>query len=161
MVRYDYDRDDYTDRRRDEIRRDDQLESMIRDLMREVDRPERVMDRIDPQEALQVIVNDPGVKITAPLVKAINDPKVMMDNQGKMVKTSSRVPRGQRGSRNAPLSYPPLPIKRTRKKTKMDKTMSICLKAANAKLRNKNGKLKKGKTMRDVMKMAHRLCKKS
>ena len=31
---------------------------------------------------------------------------------------------------------------------------------ANQKLRNKNGKLKKGKSMRDVMKMAHRLCRK-
>ena len=42
----------------------------------------------------------------------------------------------------------------------MDKTMSRCLKEANAKYRKKNGQLKKGKTMSDVMRLAHRLCKK-
>ena len=146
MVRYDYDRGDYTDRFRDEIRRDDQLESMVRDLMREVDRPER------EEDPLTRIVNDPSITLTPTMVKAINNPKVMMNRSGGLETIRSS---GQFTNMGIPL-----PVKRTRKKTQMDKTMSRCLKIANSKLRLKNGKLKKGKTMSDVMKMAHRLCKK-
>lgn len=49
---------------------------------------------------------------------------------------------------------------RSRKKTKSDKLQSQSLKLANQRLRNKNGKLKKGKTQSDVMKLAQRLRKK-
>ncbi len=50
--------------------------------------------------------------------------------------------------------------RKTRKKTKTDKNMSKALAEANKKLRTKNGKLRKGKTQADVMKLAHRLRKK-
>ena len=93
------------------------------------------------------------------MVKIVNDPTMMMDRNGSVMKMlPSAAASMQRSSFS---NYPPITTKRTRKKTKMDKTMSKCLKMANARLRNKNGKLKKGKTMSDVMKMAHRLCKKS
>ena len=49
---------------------------------------------------------------------------------------------------------------KSRKKTKSDKMQSQALTIANKKLRNKNGKLKKGKTQSDVMKLAQRLRKK-
>ena len=101
--------------------------------------------RVNP---LAEVVNNPAVTVTAAEVKAINDPRVMMLRSGELVRAG-----------RSPL-YPPLKIKRTRRKTKMDKTMSRCLKEANAKYRKKNGQLKKGKTMSDVMRLAHRLCKK-
>jgi len=41
------------------------------------------------------------------------------------------------------------------------RNLSAALKEANAKLRKKNGDLKKGKTQADVMRMAHRLVKKN
>ena len=53
-----------------------------------------------------------------------------------------------------------LPRKRTRKKTKTDKSMSKALREANARLRTKKGVLRKGKTQADVMRLAHRLRKK-
>ena len=48
----------------------------------------------------------------------------------------------------------------TRKKTANDRKQSKALREANLKLRNKNGKLKKGKTQGDVMKLAHRIRRK-
>lgn len=96
------------------------------------------------------VINDPSVKMTVPEKNAINDPKKVMTTSGKIVKMKV-----QRAG-----IYPPIKPKRTRKKSKMDRTMSTCLKMANARYRKKNGQLKKGKTMRDVMKLAHRLCRK-
>lgn len=131
------------------------------------DRPERdyrerepVQRRPDPVERIAAVVNDPEVILTPELVKIVNNPDLVMDRNGEVMKRLPS-PRGfQSRTRQRPILYPPLKSKRTRKKTKMDKTMSKCLKIANQKLRNKNGKLKKGKSMRDVMKMAHRLCRK-
>lgn len=49
-------------------------------------------------------------------------------------------------------------IKRAnRKVTRMDREMKKALREANAKYRNKNGSLKKGKTQSDIMKLAHRI----
>ena len=53
-----------------------------------------------------------------------------------------------------------LAAKEKRKKKRKDPKMRKALTMANSKLRNKNGKLKKGKTQSDIMKMAHRLRKK-
>ena len=52
------------------------------------------------------------------------------------------------------------PQKRTRKKTKSDRQLSKALRMANDRLRTKSGKLRKGKTQADVMRLAHRLRKK-
>lgn len=55
---------------------------------------------------------------------------------------------------------PDEPVKRTRKKSKNDKNMSKALQEANSKMRKKNGSLRKGKTQRDIMRLAQRLAKK-
>lgn len=149
MVRYDYDRDDYTDHFRSDRRDQERMERMIDDARRELQRDDRQEDPVVR------VINDPSITLTPNQKKAINDPKVMMSPEGRLVKANSVMQRAGR----SPL-YLPITTKRSRKKTKMDKTMSRCLKEANSKLRLKNGKLRKGKTMRDVMKMAHRLCKK-
>jgi hypothetical protein len=125
---------------------------MIDDARREIEREPRQEDPVTR------VINDPSITLTVEEKKAINNPKLMKDARGKIVKVSAAAVRDQIGGRS-PL-YPPIKTKRTRKKTKMDRTMSKCLKMANAKLRNKNGRLKKGKTMSDVMRMAHRLCRK-
>ena len=79
---------------------------------------------------------------------AVNDPKVAMNGKRQLVRVKPRTMSAGR----SPL-YPTLTTKRTRKKTKMDKTMSRCLKEANSKMRKKNGQLRKGKSMRDVMRL--------
>ena len=164
MVRYDYDRDDYTDRRREETRRQDRLEAMMMDAMREIERDTRPVDPPMRPDPVMEVINDPSITLSPVEKKAINDPKKMMDSNGTIrtvPKSSMRSSRldGRTGSFMSVNTM--MPVKRTRKKTKMDKTLSRCLKEANLKMRKKNGKLRKGKTMSDVMKLAHRLCKKS
>jgi hypothetical protein len=171
MVDYSFDPQDYQDRFYDDRRDRDRIEQMMIDAMRDIDRDTRPMPVPDRPDPVQEVINNPTITLTAPEIKAINDPKKAMDNQGKIV-TVRKAPRsrarpmtgrqvirgsGQFANRGIPLP----PLKRTRKKTKMDKTMSTCLKMANKRMRKKNGQLRKGKTMRDVMRLAHRLCKKS
>ena len=93
------------------------------------------------------VINNPNVTMTGPEKTAINDPKKVMTPQGKIVKRRRII-------------YPPINGKRTRKKTKMDKSMSKHLKMANAKARKKNGSMKKGWNQGRIMKEAHRLCRK-
>lgn len=187
MVEYSYDPDDYHRRYdfRDDYREEAMIDAARRELEREIRRQEManrpsgpsprdlaMMREADLQMAaylatnpdpitglVREVINNPSVKLTKAQKDAINNPKKAMNSQGRIVKapTGRQVIRSSGQFRSTGI---PLPGKRTRKKTKMDRTMSKCLKMANAKLRNKNGKLKKGKTMRDVMKMAHRLCRK-
>jgi hypothetical protein len=137
---------------------------MIQEEMRQIDRVERVPERMDP---VMEVINNPAIVLTPTQTKAINDPKKVMAPNGSIVATKSVIPSPFRpGVSISPrssmvTSFPFIKQKRTRRKTKMDKTMSRCLKEANSKLRLKNGRLRKGKTMSDVMKMAHRLCKRS
>ena len=122
-----------------------------------IDDARRMMDREERQEdPVMRVINDPTIVMTPAQKRAVNDPKVVMNGQRQLVRAQT-----QALNRSGRIMYPPITTKRTRKKTKMDKTMSRCLKEANSKMRKKNGQLRKGKTMRDVMRLAHRLCKKS
>jgi len=104
--------------------------------------------RINP---LVEVVNNPGVTVTAAEVKAINDPKKAMTPSGEIVKVS--------GSSSMKFG-PAFVTKRTRKKTKTDRTMSSCLKQANARGKLKNGRFRKGWDQRRIMTYAHKLCRK-
>ena len=157
MVDFSYDPDDRFDRFRDDRRDERRLEAMMLDAMRQIDRDTRRLDRPDP---LMEVINDPSITMSAAEKKAVNDPGMMMTPNRRLIKSSGRV-RIRDSKQFANMGIPLPPIKRTRKKTKMDKTMSMCLKEANKRLRKKNGQLRKGKTMRDVLRLAHRLCKKS
>jgi len=167
MVDYSFDPQDYQDRFYDDRRDRDRIEQMMIDAMRDIDRDTRPMPVPDRPDPVQEVINNPTITLTAPEMKAINDPKKVMDNQGRIVSTRSAAARPsgrqviRRSGQFGAQMIPNLPLKRTRRKTKMDKTMSRCLKEANQKMRKKNGQLRKGKTMRDVMRLAHRLCKKS
>lgn len=145
MVDYSYDPDDYRPRfdRRDDWR----MEAMMDEARRELERPERESD------PLVRVVNDPTIKITPTIMKAINDPKKVMLPNRQIVKASAQ----QVG--RSPL-YPPIAMKRTRKIGKRDRTMSSCLKEANARGKLKNGKFRKGWDQSRIMKYAHKLCNK-
>lgn len=129
------------------------------------DRPERDYREREPlprsrdppmRNPLADIVNDPSVTVTAAEVKAINDPEMMMLQSGQIVRMD---PRGSIVSGTRVL-YPPLKTKRTRKKTKTDRTMSSCLKMANARGKLKNGSFRKGWDQSRIMTYAHKLCRK-
>lgn len=169
MVEFSFDFDDFErqrdyDSRREERREQDRIDEMQRNDAFEAFLRDAERDRM--QEAVREVVNNPAIVITEPMMKAINDPTIMMEPSGKITRTRKRatisgrdrIRRSGQFSRSNLL--PNLPMKRTRKKTKMDKTMSKCLKIANKKFRKANGQLRKGKTMRDIMRYAHRLCKK-
>lgn len=160
--------DDY---RRGQRERDIEREARMRDR-RYSDVADRIVDdylREDRDEVLRTMVNDQELIVTPEMVEIINNPDIEMTRDmriqrvpaaGRSTLGSSGLGTGQFSSQFASTGIPLVTKKRTRKKTSTDKKMSRALKQANAKLRNKNGKLKKGKTMKDVMKMAHRLRKK-
>lgn len=150
MVRYFYDRDDFTDRLRDDRREQERLERMIDDARRDMDREMRQEDPV------MRVINDPTIVMTPEQKRAVNNPNRVMNGNRELVRAQAVAMDSQNR-----VIYPTLTTKRTRRKTKMDKTMSRCLKEANSRMRRKNGQLRKGKTMSDVMRLAHRLCKKS
>lgn len=179
---------EYEDDLRDEMFRQDMMEQMRReqmiiDAMRELEQETRPQQRPERQEResqfefyqrtmpgvfddqgnrlIAEVINNPDIKMTKPEKDAVNDKTKVMNRRGRIVKIKSGrdAIRSSGQFRNTGIPLPA--VKRTRKKTKMDKTMSMCLKQANKRMRKKNGQLRKGKTMRDVMRLAHRLCKKS
>ena len=158
---YEFERDEfrYGDRYlREENRRSLERERAMDDARRELDRLER---RGEPVERIAAVVNDPDITLTPDLVKVINDPALVMDRNGSVMKRLG--PSGRdviRSSGQFRSTGIPLPTKRTRKKTKTDRTMSSCLKQANARGKLKNGKFRKGWDQSRIMTYAHKLCRK-
>ena len=162
LVEYSFDPDDY-DRRDDfDFRRDERREQDRIDEMRRQDALDdfrRDAEQRAERDAMREVINNRNITIDNDLQRIVNDANMIMDERGSIRRMDSSGRRGIRTSGQFSLQNL-LPTKRTRRKTKMDKTMSKCLKMANKKFRKKNGQLRKGKTMRDVMKYAHRMCRK-
>ena len=57
----------------------------------------------------------------------------------------------------APAAPDPEPMPKKRKKTARDRAMKKAVREANMRLRTRKGKLRKGKTMSDVMRLANKL----
>ena len=165
-----------TPRRLDDYRSGMRERDIEREAFQRDRRYDEVQDRIvddylrqDRDEVLRTIINDEMMTVSPEMVEIINDPTVEMTPDMRIQRkpmsesTSTRRALGsgtfssQFGMQGFDL---PTKSRRTRKKSSNDTRMSKALKQANKKLRNKNGRLKKGKTMRDVMKLAHRLRKK-
>lgn len=107
------------------------------------------------------MVNDPGFKLSADAVDLINnDSRMVAQVNGGMVEIPAAAIRGGVMTRSRQFERQALLPRRTRKKSKTDKNMSKALRIANERLRTKSGKLRKGKTQADVMRLAHRLRKK-
>lgn len=163
LVEYSYDPDDYDRRDIYEERRDIDLERMrdeaMRDMQRDRDRTQEDIERMELERgrrALEEVIDNPTVSIDNSMVRAVNDPRI----SGRDV-----IRRSGQFSRSSLLFGIGLGLgdkdkKKKRKKSKMDSKMSKALKQANAQMRKKNGQLRKGKTMKDVMRRAHRLAKK-
>ena len=162
LVEYSFDRDDYLrDERIDESREQARIDEMRRQAFEDDFRRDAERDRAN--EAVREVVNNRNIIIDDDLQKIVNDADMVMDQRGRIRKLDSSAARNGRSTISRSNQFRRdliLPKKRTRKKTKMDRTMSKCLKMANKKMRKKNGQLRKGKTMGDVMRLAHRLCKK-
>ena len=168
LVEYSFDRDDFMDRDprglfdRPEMRQDErdlaeERAAFERDLAREREDDRRRMDaaaRARLEAALiPMTVED--------LRAAVNNPNIRVTSGGRI---SSRRPSGRdiiRSSGQFTLQGFDLPVKKPRKKNKKHcKNLSACLRQANAELRTKSGKLRKGKTQADIMRRAQRLLRK-
>lgn len=112
-------------------------------------------DTSNPQSRMMMaMVNDPAFKLSDDQVRLINDDNRMVADTGMGLVEVQSQGIGQFDRSRI------LPRTRRRKKTKTDKDMSKALREANARLRTKNGRLRKGKTQADVMRLAHRLRRK-
>jgi hypothetical protein len=127
-------------------------------------------ERIDSAtKAFEILVNDPNIKMGAEELNMINDNGVEIADTdegripirfGDSLSGRETIRRSGQFSRQNLLPRLPGNSKRARKKTNTDKNMSKALREANSRLRTKSGKLRKGKSQGDVMKLAHRLRKK-
>jgi len=139
---------------RDEIRRERELEEMVRaDDQRRMDDAAAAKFEAAMKE---LTVDD--------LREMVNNSNVMVTSGGRI---SSRRPSGRdvirsSGQFSRANILPPLnQVKKPRKKNKKHcKNLSQCLRQANAEMRKKNGSLRKGKTQADVMRRAQRLLRK-
>ena len=161
MVEFSFDRDEFRPDpadRREQARQREQRESQRREeerMSRERQDMAREMERDADDAAFRRVFNSPDITIPESVREMINDPSMMIGND--------KVIRRRRGSAFASQFRRDklLPSKkRTRKKSKTDKNMSKALRLANDRLRTKSGKLRKGKTQGDVMRLAHRLRRK-
>ena len=172
MVEFSFDRDEFRpdpSDRREQSRQREERERRMDEQRREsafFDEQRREMEQDAREEAVRRVVNDPDIVIDPVLLEIINDPEMTMDKAMRVRRTSMRPMTGRQVIRrsgqfaNLALGIDVQPKKRSRKKSKTDKKMSKALREANARLRTKKGKLRKGKTQRDIMRLAHRLAKK-
>jgi hypothetical protein len=175
MVDYSFDRDDFYDRDprglfdEREMRREMDLRDEIRRerALMERDRMDDEMRRA-AEEAAKLEQTKVESLSTAALVEAINNPLVSVAPDGKISsrrpRRTMRAPSGRdviRRSGQFTMQGFDLPTKKPRKKNKKHcKNLSSCLRQANAELRTKKGKLRKGKTQADIMRRAQRLLRK-
>ena len=176
MVEFSFDRDEFrpdpSDRRREAERREQRERDMDAERQQqqqrddfERERFEREMARQAQEEAVRRVVNDPDIVVDPVLLEVINDPMMEM-NRDMVVRRRAPLSGRQTIRRSGQFSRQNLlprlsaPGKRTRKKTKTDKTMSKALAQANKELRKKNGQLRRGVTQGDIMRRAHRLRRK-
>ena len=175
MVEYSFDRDDFFERDprglfdRDEMRREMDLMDEIRRERADLER-DRMMDERDRamREAAKLEQTKVEDLSTEAVVEAINNPLVTVAPDGKISsrrpRRTMRAPSGRdviRRSGQFTLQGFDLPTKKPRKKNKKHcKNLSQCLRQANAELRTKKGKIRKGKTQADIMRRAQRLLRK-
>jgi len=124
-------------------------------------RPTQGPRPMPPQQMMMAMVNDPAFKLNDDQVQLINDDSRMVADTGMGLVEVAAAPGASalRGPGQFDRSQL-LRQRRGRKKTKTDANMSKALKEANRRARTKSGKLRKGKTQADVMRLAHRLRRK-
>lgn len=112
----------------------------------EVNRSTEV-NRMSPQEALEIIVNEPAIRITPELMEVINDPSMMMTRSGELTRRMTNDLSRQFELQNL------LPNKKKRKVSKYQKEFGRQLKI----LKKKHPRTK----IQNLMKRAHAATRKA
>lgn len=116
---------------------------------------------LDETALMMAMVNDPEFVLDKDTVDLINNQdRILVSDGNGMVEVNGRDVIRRSGQFRRDMILPRTNQKRTRKKTKTDKTMSKALAQANKELRKKNGQLRSGVTQADVMRRAHRIRRK-
>jgi len=116
------------------------------------------------QQVRNVVTDEDVVIPIAQLADAINDPSTVMNGDGTITRGTRKVFDTGRdvirrsGQFRRDLILPS--ITKAKRKGKKNPKLARAFKQANAKLRTKSGKLRKGKTQADVARLAQRLRKK-
>lgn len=157
-----FDPDDFVrrDSEQNERRREqDRIDSMRRERTR-MNRDESMQRReeMSSMRKMMDVINDSNIQVDQDLVKAINDPMVVMTEDGQLARLTGRQGIRRSGQFNFQNLLPR--TKRKRKKNGNDKKLSEAFKQANARYRTKSGKLRKGRTQADIARLAQRLRKK-
>jgi hypothetical protein len=150
----------------DDSRKEDERDRMNDDRQQAFERAlEQEMRQFEQDRAideiLKAIINDPNMIMDDDgVIGRIDRPtKTTATRRARAIPISGRERIRRSGQFSRANILPPLPKPRKKNK-KHCKNLSQCFRQANAKLRLKNGSLRKGKTQSDVAKMAHRLLKK-
>lgn len=155
-----FDPDDF--RRRDSEQDERRREQDRIDAMRERQRDREEMQRREETESMQRmadVVNDPGIVVDAEMVKAINDPSMVMTSNGDLARVTRRgLGTGRFASQFSTNMGFALPQQTKRKRRKNPK-LAAAFREANKRYRTKSGKLRKGRTQADIARLAHRLLK--
>ena len=115
------------------------------------------------REAFELLVNDPNIKMGVEELQMINDDNtnIVRTGNGSIPIQTARFDSAISNQFDRASLLSRLPAgKRSRKKTKTDKTMSKALAQANKELRKKNGQYRSGVTQADIMRRAHRIRRK-
>lgn len=105
-------------------------------------------------QRLAEVVNDPSIIVDENMMAVINDPAMAMSDMGEVMIRANGGMGGAIGDQFRRDKILPRQTKR-RKNPKL----AAAFREANAKMRTKSGKLRKGKTQADVARLAHRLLK--
>ena len=160
FIRRDREQDE---RRREQERIDAMRAAQERDRQRE--EREREMQRREEEESMRrmaEVVNDQAITVDAEMVKAINDPEVIMMPTGEVARVVRRTGLGTgqfagQFARGRGFALPADPPKKS--KRRKNPKLAAAFREANARYRTKSGKLRKGRTQADIARLAHRILK--
>lgn len=108
-------------------------------------------------ERLAKVVNDPKIMVDDNMMAVINDPMMAMSDQGEvMIRANGGMGNDFSDQFSRDKILPSSSKKTTRRK---NPKLAAAFREANARMRTKSGKLRKGKTQSDVARLAHRLLK--
>ena len=149
-----FDPDDFLrrDSERDERAREQARIDSMRASQERQERQRREEQR--SQDRLMDVVNDPAVSLDPEMVKAINDPSMVMTSNGELARIT------RRSSSPFASQFRFDKIAPRKKRRKKNPKLATAFKQANARYRTKSGKLRKGRTQGDIARLAHRLMKK-
>ena len=124
------------------------------------------LDRLAPEpiKAKNIVNRDVVIPLTQ-FADMVNDPTVLVNGNGQITRTAQQgfrfiddtLSSGRQVIRDSRQFAQALPI--PKRKRKKNPKLAKAFKQANAKLRTKSGRLRKGKTQADVARLAQRLLK--